>query len=136
MNFSKTGKNHYSSPLKEWKFRLPYEIQNCRGGQIRALYRSWNFWLVHTFREGGINIACHVLSKIMFCTIFKVKDKVEVTSTTSIVIMFRPDMAGLKALRRPKFHFKNVIFDQIHNFWPHFPKFATGNWCLSLASHT
>ena len=63
-----------------------------------------------------INIACHVRSKIMFCAIFKVKVKVEVTSTTSIVIMFRPGMAGLLALSRPKFHFKNVIFDQIHNF--------------------
>ena len=56
-----------------------------------------------------LNIAFHVRSKIMFCTIFKVK--VEVTSTTSIVIMFRPGMAGLPATRRPKFHFKNVIFD-------------------------
>ena len=79
------------------------------GGHGGRLYEVWEAY-------GDLNIACHVRSKIMFCAIFKVKVKVEVTSTTSKVIMFRPGMAGLLALSRLKFHFKNVIFDQIHNF--------------------
>ena len=49
-------------------------------------------------------------SKITYYGFLKVKVKVEVTSTTSIAIMFRPGMAGLPALSRPKFGSKNVIF--------------------------
>ena len=47
-------------------------------------------------------------SKITYYGFLKVK--VKVTSTTSIAIMFRPGMAGLQALSRPKFGSKNVIF--------------------------
>ena len=49
-------------------------------------------------------------STIMYYGFLKVKFKVKVTSTTSIAIMFRPGMAGLPALSRPKFGSKNVIF--------------------------
>ena len=59
-----------------------------------------------------INIASHIISKIRFYSIFKVKFTVKVTSTTSMVIMFRPGMAGLLALSWPNFSFKYVIFEQ------------------------
>ena len=55
-NFPKSDQNHYSDPLKEWKFRHPYEMKNCRGGQNRALRISWASW--HAMRP------VHALSSI------------------------------------------------------------------------
>ena len=51
-----------------------------------------------------------------FTLTLKVELKVKVTSTTSPANLLRPGMAGLPALIRPKFHFKNVSFDQNGKF--------------------
>ena len=60
--------------------------------------------------DKGLNIAFHYCSTITFYWFFKVKFKVKVTSSTSIVIMFRPGMAGLPALSRPNFRFEKFFF--------------------------
>ena len=49
-NFPKSDKNHYSDPLKDWKFRHPYEMINCRGGKNRALRWRLRFWHTHGSR--------------------------------------------------------------------------------------
>ena len=58
--------------------------------------------------NSSINMMSQKGFKITYYGFLKVK--VKVTSTTSIAIMFRPGMAGLPALSRPKFGSKNVIF--------------------------
>ena len=65
-------------------------------------------------RWPNFNTEFHKNWNITACTDFKVK----VTSSTSPANLLRPGMAGLPALIRLNFHFKNVIFDQI---WPHLP---------------
>ena len=62
--------------------------------------------------EEYINMPCHKNWRITSCGDLKVKVKVKVTSSTSPANLLRPGMAGLPALIRPNFHFKNVIFDQ------------------------
>ena len=46
-HFPKSDKNHYNGHLKEWQFRLLYEMKNWRGGKIRALCRSCALWHAH-----------------------------------------------------------------------------------------
>ena len=65
-------------------------------------------FIIFTFK--AINMMSQKGSKITYYGFLKVKVEVKVTSTTSIAIMFRPGMAGLPALSRPKFGSKNVIF--------------------------
>ena len=60
----------------------------------------------------SLNMMSQKGSTIRYYGFLKVKIKVKVTSTTSIAIMFRPGMAGLPALSRPKFGSKNVILGQ------------------------
>ena len=60
----------------------------------------------------NVNIAFGYHFNSRFPLTLKVKLKVKVTSTTSPANLLRPGMAGLPALIRPNFHFKNVRFGQ------------------------
>ena len=64
------------------------------------------------FRLKSFNIINGYHFNNRFTLTLKVELKVKVTSTTSPANLLRPGMAGLPALIRPKFHFKNVRFDQ------------------------